>query len=117
LTEHGFLLTRSLATTLPVGAGTSPSLGVIVGPVGRESGAPAMVARVSVFSNTALTSGGGVPTASTTSTGVAMPPTARTVAKKDTRKTFACILNERGVEERNRLREWMLKPLLDSQKS
>ena len=97
--------------------GTSPSLGVIVGPVGVGPGAPVKVANLSTFSNTLLTSGGGVPSASTTSTGVAMMPTARIVAKKHARKTIACILNKREAGDRNRLREWMLKRLIDSQRS
>ena len=117
LIKHGFLLTRSLATTLLVeGARTSPSLGVIVGPVGVGSGAPPKVAKAStLFSNTSLISVGGVPSASTTSTGVAMTPAAKIAAKRYEKIILACILNQRGVEDRDRLRKWMLKRLIDSQ--
>ena len=111
--EDGFIFTRSLVTTLVEEVGTSPGLGVITGPLGRGSGAP-KEARFETFSNTVLTA---VVEAPSTSTGVAMTPTARMAAKKDAKKTLACILNERGVEDRNRLWEWMLKRLIDSQRS
>ena len=81
-------------------AGTSSTLGVIVGPVGVGPDAPAKVAKAfTVSSNTLLTLGRGVPSASTTSTGVAMTLTARIVAKMNARKILACILNKRGVED------------------
>ena len=81
--------------------GTSPSLGVIIGPVGRGSGAPIKKASRSLpLSNKVLTLVGVVrspPTiVGTTSTGVARTPTARIVAKMDKRKTLACILNNSG---------------------
>ena len=67
MNEHDLILTRSLTTTLVVErAGTSSALGVIVGPVGVGPDAPAKVAKAStISSNTLLTSGGGVPSAST----------------------------------------------------
>ena len=89
-----FSITRSLATTLVEAARTSPSLGVITGSVGRGSGAPAKEAEFPSFSIRVLASAGGV---SSTSTGVAMTPTARIVARMYERKTLTCILNKRGA--------------------
>ena len=83
--EDGFIFTRSLATTLVEGTGTSPALGVITGPLGRGSGA-FKEATFETFSNTVLTS------VVEASTGVAMTPTARMVAKMDAKKNLACIL-------------------------
>ena len=100
LIEHGFLLTRSLATTsLEEAVGTSFSPGVIIGPVGRGSGAAQVAKACPLFSITLL-SAGGVTWESTTSTGVgvAMTPTARMVAKKDAKKILAFILNERKLK-------------------
>jgi len=85
-------------------------LGVIVGSLGGGPGAVVVAMAAATwgggFSNTVAASAGGG------SWGTAIALTVKIVAKMDKTNTLASILNKKGVEDRNRSREWMLKQLL-----
>ena len=117
LTEDSLLLTRSLAFTLVERTGTSPSLGVMISPLGRGFLIPESVATswkgVAILSKEWLDS---ISRASLL-VGVAVAPTAKRVASKEERKILACILKIKEVEDGNELKKWMSKLLIDCQRS
>jgi len=94
----------------------SPSLGVMIAPLGRGFLIPESIAKSLKGVVMPFKEWVDLISRASTPVGVAVTPTARRVASKEERKILACIVNKKEVEDGNELK-WMPKLLIDCQRS